>query len=128
MDWQIMQDGNVLLTIRIEDRILFFIRDNARSSIVKSFDPWKDSVIITDCQLVWLDELKKIRSQMQDEVKGNLGSKTKIPKDEDLYNQIILTKLDKNPNLFPCWKPLKEVEAFIEVALDMLSSIYCFTD
>jgi len=128
MDWQIIEDGNVLLTIRIEDKILFFIIDNAKSSIIKSFDPWKDSVIITECQLVWLDELNKIKSQMQDKVKRSLGSKTKIPKDKDLYNQIILTKLDENPNLFPYWKILKEVEAFMEIALNMLLSIYCFTD
>jgi len=128
VDWQIIQDGNILLSIRIEDEVLFFIIDNSENSIVKSFDPWKDAVIIIECQSVWLKELKRIKSQMQDEVKKNLGSKTRIPKNKDLYDQIVLVKLDENPSLFPYWKPLKEVEAFIEVAFDMSSSIHCFTD
>jgi hypothetical protein len=128
MDWEIIQSGSTSLSLRIEDKTLFFIIENSESAIIKTFDVWKDSVIDNDYQLIWLDGLRKINSQMQDDMKKILSSKNKIPKSKELYDQLILLKLDRSTELFPYWKPLKEIQAFIEIALDTLSSIYCFTD
>ena len=127
MRWEIRNDAMASVNLQIDDVFLLWFINKAQSPAIKNFLFWKDTKLHGDMQHLWLTELRNVMELYRSDARQHFSKGNKLPKDPQLREQILSDLADRYLDKHhPDWFLMKDLEAFLELALSTESVIHCF--
>jgi hypothetical protein len=128
MVWNIVLEGHVILWVEVTEGFLEWLRPSVRDALVAGIDPYADSVLTAEMQQRWLDELKRIETELQIQASTRIALKKPLPRVPAVRSTVQKTLVERELRNHPQAQKVSELRATLELALESGSTISALGD
>jgi hypothetical protein len=121
VDWALSApSGEGLLNVTVGEEFLAWVRARAPELAI---DPYRNTTFDRAAELRWRDELVRIAAEHRSEVECRLSGTTSLPADRRAREQVLGTLIERELARMPEWRTLADVQAVLDLALEVGQSI-----
>jgi hypothetical protein len=128
MLWELVSEGKVLLSIRVDHEFLDWLRARVSDHAVAQLDPFRDTTLNRHLQESWLRALREVRQALDAEIKASIERRPGLPSNPDsrelIVEELVKRELDRHPRR----SLLNELITVLELSRESAAVIRAFGD
>ena len=117
MIWQ-MGDGEASMAMRVAEDLIVWLVSESQDHVVRSIDPYRDTVLDLSSQRLWLLELERLKKRLWEEQWRRNESKMKLPREPATRNAILEQTCERDLARDERYLALSELVSFVALAAE----------
>jgi hypothetical protein len=128
MLWELVSEGKVLLSIRVDHEFLDWLRARVSDHAVAQLDPFRDTTLNRQLQERWLTALRVVRQALDADIKAPIERRPRLPSNPDSRELIVQKLVKRELDRHPWWSLLNELITALELSVESGAVIRAFGD